>query len=42
VIKAEGKALVLTIDDDDGNEGVILCNGSKSSEHEDGVGAQVP
>ena len=42
VMKVEGKASTLTIDDDDNDADVILCNGSESSEHstrEDGDGA---
>jgi 3-oxoacyl-(acyl-carrier-protein) synthase len=39
-MRAEGKALVLTIDNDDNDDNGILCNGSESSEHEDEGGAQ--
>jgi hypothetical protein len=46
VMKVEGKASTLTIDNDDNDDDVILHNGSESSEHstcKDGAGAmQVP
>ena len=38
----EGRASAMHVDGDDKNEGIILCNGSKSSEDKDEATAQVP